>query len=501
MRKSLPRDSFQRHGGRFSMAFSSVQSLCLHLISSAFRRCRFSEQICRLSIILSRSSSSMKPSVPISISDTGIGGCLEDFQDLKFSFEGVAENWDGILSIKTTSICDTEIYSYQLNLKETDSTGRINKLPSNTKNGAKFSGTEVCLSSRVSLDLLLAEIHSFLQKMMILQTPNVAIHLAAEDCDVPGSRYEKVFLANEYKQLALAASSLERLKSGLEDYVLKHENSLDEKCNSCFLSREHLKVGSGIACCIDDRLHTELVTEAVIVISDISKQKTTCVRESGDKTEVLYFKDFSPGTISHSSMKALKSIDWRRYGLNLVRIVQQGGCAILEWGNLLRDVHIDIVLHFYQRPYPAMDTMIPASRKKPQLDRILLKRAVKLSLDDIKDKHAGVLLSAQALKISTYAPDLAKTIAGLILSSNDSDFQGECSSLLGLQPEGVGTEIVQNRIRERLVSVIEMNDKRPQKTKEAPFLFVDDRMHEGYFQEYDCEEVSEVGHLYEELLD
>ncbi|XP_061357002.1 type 2 DNA topoisomerase 6 subunit B-like [Gastrolobium bilobum] len=461
------------------MEFTSVQKLCLHLISSAYQRCRLSEQICRLSVILARSSSSHS-SHRISISDTGIGSCLEEFQDLRFSSTDVAGNWDGILSIKTTSISDTEIHNYQISLKESGSS-RLTRLPSNTKNGAKFSGSEVCLSSFVSLDLLLAEIHSFIQKMQILRIPNVAIQLVAEDWDVPESRYEKVFLANECKQLPISASNLELLKSGLEDYVLKHGNNLSNQCNSCFPSWEQLKVGSGIACCTENRLHTELVMEAVIVISNISMQNTTCFGEYTDKTEVLYFKDFSPCTISQSSLKALKSIDWKRYGLNLGGIVRQDGFALLEWENLPTDTHIDIVLHSYHKQYPAL-----AARKMSQLDKKLVKKAVQLSLDDLKMKHSGVFLSSRSLQIRSYAPDLAKTIAGLILSSSDLDFQGECFSLLGLQSQEVGTEIMENCIEDRIVSVIEMNDKKPHKSKEvAPFLFEDDRVQEMEFQEND----------------
>jgi len=65
---------------------------------------------------------------------------------------------------------------------------------------------------------------------------NIAIQLVAEDCDVPESRYEKVFLANECKQLPGSASNLELLKSGIEDYVVKHGNNLSDKCKSCFPS-------------------------------------------------------------------------------------------------------------------------------------------------------------------------------------------------------------------------------------------------------------------------
>ncbi|KAF7809301.1 type 2 DNA topoisomerase 6 subunit B-like [Senna tora] len=459
------------------MEFSSVSTLCLHLISSAYQRCRLSDQICRLSVIINRSSSSHHTSVQISISDTGIGSCLEEFQALKFSWGGLAENWDGVLRVKTTTskdiagMGDTEIHNYQLNLKESGSSRRIDMLPSNTKNGAKFRHAKgqsnfLCYFMNSST----AQCWQIIS-MLILRIPNIAIQLVAEDCDVPESRYEKIFLANECMQLPLSATNLECLKSGFKEYILKHGNGLNTKCNSCFPSWENLKVGAGIACCTG----TELVMEAIIVISDLPKEKSTCFRESGDKTEVLYFNEFSPCAISQSSMKALKSVDWRRYGLNLVGIAQQDGYALLEWENLPTETHIDI-------------TMIPAPRRKSQIDRNLVKRTVKLALDDLKDKHAGVLLSAQAIKIRSYAPDLAKTIAGLIMSSNDIDFQIECLSLLGLQSEEAGPEIVENHIKERIVSVIDMNDKKAQKTKEnAPFLFEDDRLQEVEFQEKDYE--------------
>ncbi|WJX62054.1 hypothetical protein P8452_47091 [Trifolium repens] len=466
------------------MEFSSSQKLCLHLISSAYQRCRLSDQICRLAVGLTRSSSS-DPSLRISISDTGIGSSLEEFQDLKVSFTNVADNWDGMLSVKTTSINDSEIHNYQINLKESGSS-RITRLPSDTKNGAKFSGSEVCLSSFVNPDLLLADVHSLLEK-------NIAIQLVSEDYDVPESRYEKVFLANTSEQPPISASSVEQLQSGLEDYVLKHGNNLSSKCNSCFTSWEELKVGSGVACCTVNRLHTELVMEAVIVISNMSIQNTMCFREYGDKTEVLYFKDFSPCVMSQSSMKALKSIDWKRYGLHLSGIVELDGIALLEWENLPTDTHIDIVLHSYLKQYPALDrsffalswtTVIPTPRKMSQLDRSLLKRAVKLSLDDLKAKHSGDFLSSRAVQIRNHAPDLAQTIAGLILSSSDLDFQRECFSLLGLQSQDVGTEIMENSIKEKIVSVIEINDKESDKSKEiVPFLFKE----EDHMQELEVE--------------
>ncbi|XP_050276665.1 type 2 DNA topoisomerase 6 subunit B-like [Quercus robur] len=468
------------------MEFASVHPICLHLISSAIQRCRLSEDLCRLSVVLKFSPNSDPLLLRISISDTGIGSCLEEFQDLKFPREAIiAEKWDGVLSVRTTSICDNEVFNYQLNLKESASARRLTRLPSNPKNGVKFSGTEVCLSISESLDVLLADINCFFQKMLVLKIPNVAYELVVEHDDASGLRYENVFLANESNPLHFSASNLERLKSGLEDYILKHGNSSSKKCGSCFPSLEHLKVGSGIACCTEGLRNTGLVMEAVILISEISEPTSTCFRPCGAKSEVLCFKDFTPCSIPPSSVKALTSIDWRSYGLTLGSIVNQHGYALLEWEGLPPSAHIDIVLHCYHDQYP---NMIPSARKT-QLDRNLIKKSVKLALDDLKEKHAGVLLSAHALKIRNCAPDLAKTIAGLILSSKDSSFQGECFSLLGLQPEGVGGEIVEDCIKEKIISVIEMNDRKSnQKSELAPFLFENDSLQVLEFQEEEYEE-------------
>ncbi|GKV22900.1 hypothetical protein SLEP1_g32712 [Rubroshorea leprosula] len=84
------------------MEISSVQKLCLHLISSAFQRCRQSEDLCRLSVVLNRSTAA-SPIVRVSISDTGIGSCLEEFQVLKIAGEFLCpEKWDGLLLVRTT---------------------------------------------------------------------------------------------------------------------------------------------------------------------------------------------------------------------------------------------------------------------------------------------------------------------------------------------------------------------------------------------------------------
>ncbi|XP_024042200.1 type 2 DNA topoisomerase 6 subunit B-like [Citrus clementina] len=464
------------------MEVSSVQRLCLHLISAAFQRCRVSEDLCRLSVVLKRSSDSDPSTVRVSISDTGIGTSLEEFQGLKFSREVFdAEKWDGVLNVQTTNIGDDEIYHYHLNLRESNSVRRLTRLPSNPKNGAKFSGTEIYLSISESIDVFLAEVIRFFQKILVLKIPNVAIELVAEEGGVPGSQYRKVFLANECNPVPFSASNVERLKSGLEDYVMKHGNSLHRKCDSCFPNWEHLKVGSGRACCAESHRSAGLLMEVVIIVSEIS-ETSPCFRSSSAETEVLYFKDFSPCPITQSSLTALTNIDWKSYGLVLKSIAVQGGYTALEWENLPPNIHFDMVLHCYHKQY-----QFTPPGQKTRSNRNLIKKAAKLALDDLKEKHAGAFLSAHALKICSYAPDLARTIAGLILSSNDSEFQEECFSILGLQSQNIRNEIVEDSIQQKIISVIQMNDGKPLRSKEAAssFLFEDERLQEPNIQEED----------------
>lgn len=125
-----------------------------------------------------------------------------------------------------------------------------------------------------------------------------------------------------------------------------------------------------------------------------------------------------------------------------------------------------------------------------QPDQNLIRKAVKLALDDLKDKHTGELLSAHALKVRNCAPDLAKTISSLIWHSNDSNFREECFSFLGLPSQGVGSEVVEDRIKEKIISVIEMNDKdQPQRHKEVPtFLFEVDHFQDSGSQDEEYED-------------
>lgn len=108
------------------------------------------------------------------------------------------------------------------------------------------------------------------------------------------------------------------------------------------------------------------------------------------------------------------------------------------------------------------------------------------------DKHIEISICFLP-QIRSYAPDLARTLAGLILSSNDSNFKEECVSLLGLECEEIETEIVNDCIKERIISVIELNDRKRQRGKEAEtFLFEDDYFQEPDFMDEEYEEGEEA---------
>lgn len=75
--------------------------------------------------------------------------------------------------------------------------------------------------------------------------------------------------------------------------------------------------------------------------------------------QVLYFEDFLPSSIPQSSLNALTSIGWKSYGLTLVSAMDQGGCALLEWGgNVSSYGQINVALHCYHRQYPTLNYVL-----------------------------------------------------------------------------------------------------------------------------------------------
>ncbi|XP_016574902.1 type 2 DNA topoisomerase 6 subunit B-like isoform X2 [Capsicum annuum] len=463
------------------MEISSVKMLYKHLIFCAVQRCRMADYLCRLTVKLTPVSRFGLPLVRISVSDTGVGSKLEDYQYLKYRNDPILANqWDGMLYLATTSVSDSEIHNLNLNLKESNSVGTLTKLPSTAKNGAKFSGTEVSVSISKSLDDLLAEVTCFLQKMILLKVPKVVMELLVGGDDSLGSQIGSRILVIEGSSVYSPVESIKCLKLGLKDYVRKHQTR--------FSVGENLKVGTGVANSSGSSQGNSQVVEAVVIISEMSELvPSSCIREQDMKTEVLYFEDFVSCSIAQSSLDALTNINWKSYGLALRSIANHDGSVMLEWENLLPDFHIHIAIHCYHRQVKQW----VAENSLP--DRNLVRKAVKCALDDLKENNQGVLLSRRALKMCDYAPDLAKTLAQLILSSNDLNFQEECCSLLGVQSQEVNMDNVGNCIREKIISVIGLNDRNSQKNKEAPtFLFEDDCFQKEHFMEEEYHEGEEA---------
>ncbi|XP_071736444.1 type 2 DNA topoisomerase 6 subunit B-like [Rutidosis leptorrhynchoides] len=467
------------------MDVSSVRNLCRHLISSAIQRCRNSGELCRLTVSL-KSSPMINPHVlRVSISDTGVGSCLDEFQEVKYLNDStVNEIQDGIISIATTSIGDHDIYHYNIDLKQKVRLNRLANLPLISKNGAAFSGTEVSFSTSHRVDDLLADITCFFRKILIMKVPKVGIELIIDKGENPEQNHVNSIVVNECINLS-PEENVECLKSGLVDYVFKHGNQKETTCHSCFPIGERLKTGSGTVCKASRNI--ERTIEAVVIVSELSEiLNPSCFRVCGNKTEVLYFNDFLPGLISESSLLALKKTDWKSYGLSIKCISNVDGCAFIEWEDLPPGSHIDIAIHCHHKKLD----MLPA--KASTGDRNLIKKAVKVALNDLKEKNDGVLLSAHAAKIRSYAPDLAKTIAGLISTSNDLKFRDECASLLGLR--SYDAESVEDNIKQRLISVIDHNDREPQtkRVREGALLFSDECFEEPDYvdDEYDDVEVN-----------
>ncbi|KAK1425873.1 hypothetical protein QVD17_21235 [Tagetes erecta] len=327
-------------------------------------------------------------------------------------------------------------------------------------NGVLSIATTISFSTFHTVDYLLADINCFFQKMLIMKIPKVGIELIVDKGTFTEHQCVNAIVANDCIDLPSEENNA-WFKLGLVDYVLKHGNQKECVCYSCFPTRERLKTGSGVVC--KSKKNTEITIEAVIIISELSElSHPSCSRVHGSKTEVIYFIDFSVGLISQPLLNALKSINWKKYGLSIKCISDEDGCAFIEWEDLPPGSHIDIAIHSIEST----------------LDKNLAQKAVRLALNDLKEKNNGVLLSAHAVKIRSYAPDLAKTIAGLISTSNDSKFKAECASLLGLNSHDAIS--IEHNIKQKLISVIDRNDLKPQtkRMKEKEHLLFNDDCYE-----------------------
>ncbi|URD81497.1 hypothetical protein MUK42_04745 [Musa troglodytarum] len=227
------------------------------------------------------------------------------------------------------------------------------------------------------------------------------VDLTVEHTENLGLRYNHLLQETDDIYLPLSLSNNERLLLSLKSYVLRHRNALDKECQLCFTSRDHLKFGTGVASNIQNVRGSGQIVEVAIVITSVQSQ--CCLwRLNYATSQMMYFQEFTPFSVSQSSIDALTSLNWQNYGLRLREIIMdRDGNAVLEWVDMPSFGNMDIAIHS---------------------DRNLIKKAVKIALDDLKAKYAGTLLSCRSVKIRNHVPDLSRTIASLILSSNDPEF-------------------------------------------------------------------------------
>ncbi|KAK6150900.1 hypothetical protein DH2020_015832 [Rehmannia glutinosa] len=505
------------------MEVNSVEQFCKFLVSCAFQRCRVLDDLCRLSV-------SLKPAPPVVrisgiygstyaldyISDTGTGSALEEFLVLKYQNGPVlAGKWDGVLDIATTSISDNEIHHLKCDLKEVSSR-RLARLPSATKNGAKFRHSIPSSFASLKVGYLIYMFHYLLHSLLcyalspliVLKLLNnafqntvnkIAVELSVESGGSVNSQSETSPLGTSLFELCFSQRHdpfIKGFTSGLSSYLIGFIISI---LSWGKFQRESQKVCSGyLYYLINSNGSFTLIHVGIIMINMlILLSRTGHLSMSTLKSSVLYFRDFSPCSISQSSLDALTSIGWKNYGLVLKSVGDQDGVTLLEWENLPPCCHIDIVLHRYHKQYPQFHffgkTICIIFFNSNQIDRLLTRKAVKLALTELKKRNAGFLLSERAVKICRYAPDLAKTISGLITSSHDLKFQRECLSLLGLEPQENEKNVIENCIKHKIISVIATKDRNSWGTKEATALFVDDAHQESYGPDEDYEEGGRYG--------
>uniref|UniRef100_A0A0E0LFH2 Uncharacterized protein n=1 Tax=Oryza punctata TaxID=4537 RepID=A0A0E0LFH2_ORYPU len=202
-----------------------------------------------------------------------------------------------------------------------------------------------------------------------------------------------------------------------------------------------------------DDVHLSITTSSIDRLVSGLKDYALLHGNTSDRCEACYMNS------------VLMSIDWQSYGFKFKGgFMDDDGNAELQWDNMTFSP-------------TAVDEW-----ESSQSERHLVRKALKSALFGLKADHAEDFLSCHGQKIREYVPDLAESIGGLILSSNDQEFQDECIALLGLGSDQDLTEgSVRSCIGENMNRIIEMNDTKNVEHN-APYLFECERFDEDYSQ-------------------
>ncbi|KAK9160581.1 hypothetical protein Syun_006922 [Stephania yunnanensis] len=132
---------------------------------------------------------------------------------------------------RPVGLSDEEIYQYCLNLKEHGPSRRSTRLPSRSKHGQKFSGTEITLCTYESINNLVTGFTCFLQKVQH------ASHVFGSISRVEGNRW-MLCLEISYEHIMLCIHALlaitlphANLKNSFIKYVSDPDQRLVADCN------------------------------------------------------------------------------------------------------------------------------------------------------------------------------------------------------------------------------------------------------------------------------
>ncbi|XP_059066290.1 type 2 DNA topoisomerase 6 subunit B-like [Cryptomeria japonica] len=306
---------------------------------------------------------------------------------------------------------------------------------------------------------------------------SIALDLCLEPFDNSETCCENIFMWNEGILLPKSMSKIDRLAKGTVDYRINNMQKLDNQVQGPLAFRECFKVGRGSVYSLEANTKMEIVFEVVLVLEIAKDTNKSCSTESTIKAKALYFEEYFPNSVTVSMVQALKSVDWKNYGLHMKGIeVDNFGDASIEWEGLQTIVNLDIVLHRYKREYPP-ENMIDSvqvfrhlffykclkRRKKAFSELVIVKNALGKALNELKENNPELFLSQRACKMKTYAPDLSRSISGLIMSSNDMNFKEECAHIVGVSLEDLCQEKLLSCINKKILDVINITDRNPTK--------------------------------------
>ncbi|GJP77117.1 hypothetical protein CLOP_g7556 [Closterium sp. NIES-67] len=162
---------------------------------------------------------------------------------------------------------------------------------------------------------------------------------------------------------------------------------------------------------------------------------------SKDNVTVKVFKDWSPLLDGTSVIMALsESKLWNSFGISIADAAIHNFFGVLHAGKSFMEKHLSIFLHLHNEHISCVKPENVPQRVLPKL----VKDAVAAALRQLKTQLPGDFSSVHQAKVGNCLPDLATSLATIVMDSSNQHFQEECSKILGVQDvNNVETAILQ----------------------------------------------------------